>query len=228
MRRWCSSSARKRASRAGAASSVLTTMNAVPSSVSSRSTSLARGDEAGLHRLEEDEELGDVLQEARAEDAIGHLVERLRRHREQPRPVRHGEPLQQPAAEELAHPPGCIEQVERVARRRRVDDDQVVLARRVQVVQLLHRQVVVAVDEAAGDVAVQRIGQHRVAQLRRRVRGGGSVRPSRPSCRASPPTARHGTPRPASSNADGGTCTAVLPSGRRARARLPAGEPGRR
>ena len=41
-------------------------------------------DEPLLHRLEEDEELGDVLEESRPEDSIRHLVEGLRRHREQP------------------------------------------------------------------------------------------------------------------------------------------------
>ena len=32
-------------------------------------------DEAGVHRLEVQEELGDVLEELTAEDAVGHLVE---------------------------------------------------------------------------------------------------------------------------------------------------------
>ena len=101
----------------------------------------------------------------RAEHPIGDLVEGLRRHREQPRPVRHGEPAQQPAAEELDHARRGVEHGQGVARRRRVDDDEVVLARGVEVVQLLHRQVVVAVHEAAGDVLVQRVGQHGVADL---------------------------------------------------------------
>ena len=43
-------------------------------------TALGPLDEAVVHRLEEDEELGDVLQELRAEDAVGHRVEGLRRH----------------------------------------------------------------------------------------------------------------------------------------------------
>ena len=41
-------------------------------------------DEARVHRLEEDEELGDVLEELRAEDAIGHGVEGLRRQASAP------------------------------------------------------------------------------------------------------------------------------------------------
>ena len=41
-------------------------------------------DEAGVHRLEQDEELGDVGQELRAEDPVGHLVEGPRRDVHQP------------------------------------------------------------------------------------------------------------------------------------------------
>ena len=101
----------------------------------------------------------------RAEDPVGDLVEGLRGHREQARAVRHGEPAQQPAAEELDHPRRRVEHRQGVARRRRVDDDEVVVAGGVEVVELLHRQVVVAVHEAAGDVLVQRVGQHGVADL---------------------------------------------------------------
>ena len=122
-------------------------------------------DETALHRLEQHEEVGDVLQEPRAEHPIGHLVERLRRHREQPRPVRHGQPPQQAAAEELDHPARRVEDRQRVARRWRVDDHQVEVAAGVEVVQLLHRQVLVAVHEPAGDVLVERVGEHRVADL---------------------------------------------------------------
>ena len=122
-------------------------------------------DEPALHGLEQHEELGDVLQEPRAQHAIGDLVERLRRHREQPRPVRHGQPAQQPAAEELDHPTRRVEDRQRVSRRRRVDDHEVEVAAGVQVVELLHRQVLVAVHEAAGDVLVERVGEHRVADL---------------------------------------------------------------
>ena len=53
----------ERASWLGAASSVVTTTNVVPRVDEHRSTSRARRDEARLHRLEQDEELGDVLQE---------------------------------------------------------------------------------------------------------------------------------------------------------------------
>ena len=120
-------------------------------------------DEARLHGLEEHEEVGDVLQEPRAQHPVGHLVERLRGGGEQARPVRNGQPAQQAAAEEVGHPARRVEDRQRVARRRRVDDHEVEVARRVEVVELFHREVLVAVHEAARDVLVQRIGEHRVA-----------------------------------------------------------------
>src|SRR2546423_1842519 len=44
-------------------------------------------DETVVHGLEENEELGDVLQELCAQHSIGNAVERLRRGREQPRAI---------------------------------------------------------------------------------------------------------------------------------------------
>ena len=72
-------------------------------------------------------------------------------------PTRYGmrEPAQQPAAEEVGHALRRLEEVDRVPRRRRVDDDQVVLAGRVDLEEPLHRDVVVALHEARGDVVVQ-------------------------------------------------------------------------
>ena len=80
-----------------------------------------------------------------------------------------GQPPQQPASEEVGHPPRGVEHRECVPRGRSVDDDEVESPGGVQVVELLHRQVVVAVDEAAGDVLVQRVGEH--GGLDARVRG---------------------------------------------------------
>ena len=54
---------------------MVTTANVVRRSCSSRSTALRALDEPVVHRLEVEEELGDVLEELAAEDAIGHLVE---------------------------------------------------------------------------------------------------------------------------------------------------------
>ena len=68
----------------GDGSSVLTTTNVVRLSASRRCTARRPLDEAVVHRLEQDEELGDVLQELRAEDAIGQLVEGPERPRSSP------------------------------------------------------------------------------------------------------------------------------------------------
>ncbi len=54
---------------------------------------------------------------------------------------------------------GSVENRESVPRRRRVDDHQVVLTGRVEVVELFHGEVVVAVHETARDVLVERIGE---------------------------------------------------------------------
>ena len=122
-------------------------------------------DEAVVHGLEQDEELGDVAQELRAEDAVGHQVEGLGRGVVEPRPVRRDQPAQQAAGEEVGHALGRLEEVDGVAGGRRVHDDQVVAARRVDLVEPLHGDVVVALDELAGDVLVERVGQDGVAGL---------------------------------------------------------------
>ena len=122
-------------------------------------------DETVVHRLEQDEELRDVRQELRSQDPVGHLVEGSRREVDQPRPVGHDQPAQQARREEVGHALRRIEKVERVARRRRVDDDQVVLTLGVDLVEPLHRDVVVRLHEARRDVLVQRVGQDLLAGL---------------------------------------------------------------
>ncbi len=57
--------------------------------------------------------------------------------------------------EQAREPLGRVEEVERVPRRRRVDDDEVEVALVVQLVQLLHRHVFLRAAERAGDVAVE-------------------------------------------------------------------------
>ena len=124
-----SSRARYAASWAGAASSVDTTTNVVRGSPSRASTSRARATKPFSIAWKRMKNSAMSCRKSRPEHAVGDLVERLRGHVEQARPVRHGEPAQQPAAEELDHPRRGVEHVEGVARRRRVDDDEVVLAR---------------------------------------------------------------------------------------------------
>src|SRR3546814_9026023 len=80
----------------------------------------------------------DVLEELRAQDAVGHRVEGLRSHGEHAAARRHREPAQQAAREEVGHPLRRLEEVDGVPGGRRVDDYEVVAARRVDLVEALH------------------------------------------------------------------------------------------
>ena len=183
-------------------------------------------DETVVHRLEEHEEVGDVLQELRAEDAIGNAVEGPRGAVMQPGAVGRDEPAQQSTAEEVGHACRRVEKVDGVARRRGVDDDQVVAPGAVDVVQSLHRDVVVALHELRREVA----GTAGWRGSRRRSRVGcvstDEVVPRLPWCRAWRPTARR--------VADAGLAKACPgPASRRCRtargrARWRAGGPDRR
>ena len=112
--------------------------------------------------------------------------------------VRQREPAQQPAAEEVGHARRRVEEVDRVPGRRRVDDDEVVLAGRVDLEQPLHRDVVVTLHEPRGEV--RRTAGSRGCGTRspRRARGAARGRPTTAWCRASRPTARRAArcPRP--------------------------------
>src|SRR4051812_13440324 len=129
-------------------------------------------DEAVVHRLEEHEELGDVLQELRAQDAVGDLVEGPGGEVDDTRPRRCRQPAQEAAAEEVGHVLGRLEEVNGVPRRGRVDDDEVVVAARVDLVEALHGDVVVALHEASRQVLVERVLED---ALRRRLVGSVEV-----------------------------------------------------
>ncbi len=77
----------------------------------------------------------------------------------------HGEQPEQPTREEVSHAVGCFEEVDGVPGRRRVDHDEVVGPGGVDLVEALHRDVVVALDEASRDVGVERVLQDGVAGL---------------------------------------------------------------
>ena len=113
--------------------------------------------EAVVHRLEVHEELGDVLQELRAQDSIGDLVEGPRREVDDARARRGRQPTQEPTAEEVGHALWRLEEVDGVPGGRGVDDDQVVFTAGVDLVQALHGDVVVALHEARREVLVQRV-----------------------------------------------------------------------
>ena len=83
------------------------------------------------------------------EHAIGDLVEGPGGKVHEPGPVRHDQPAQQPRGKELGHAAGRVEQVEGVERRRRVNDQQVVIALFVELVKPFHCDVVVALGEPA-------------------------------------------------------------------------------
>ena len=151
------------ASRTGAGSSVDTTTNVVRWSASVRVDGPGPLHEAVVHGLEQHEELGDVLPGTASRGCGRPPGRRASTPACHPAPGRHGEPAQQPAAEEVGHALGGVEEVEGVAGRRRVDDDQVVAARGVELVEPLHGDVVVALHEAAGDVVVERVGEDGVA-----------------------------------------------------------------
>ena len=145
------------------------------------------------------------------EDAVGHLVEGPGGQVHQPGAVGDDQPAQQAAGEEVGHALGGVEEVEGVAGGRGVHHDQVVVALGVDLVEALHGDVVVALDEAARDVAVQRVGQDLLARLARRGRAGGPGRPSSPWCRAWPPTARPRGVTPAAAKTSSGIRRSVLP-----------------
>ncbi len=125
--------------------------------------------EALSHRLEEDEEVGHVLEELAAEHSVGHLVEGLRGEVDEAGAIGNGQPMQEAGGEEVLHPRRGVEQVEGVSRRRRVHDEEVVAPLLVQLVEPLHRDVVLALGEASADVPIERVGQ----DLARRAGIGG-------------------------------------------------------
>ena len=85
------------------------------------------------------------------------------------RPRRHQQ-LQRARVDELRQPPRRVEEVERVAGRRRVEHEQVVAALLAQLVELLHRHVLLRAGHRVGQLLVDAVGEHRVAgALVRRV-----------------------------------------------------------
>ncbi len=120
-------------------------------------------DEALVHRLEKQEELGDVRKKLRAENPVSHLVERTGCQVHEPIPVWGGEHPQEATREELGHALRGFEEVDGVSAGGRVEDDEVVATLRMDLVEALHGDVVVALDEPASDVAVEGVGQDSIA-----------------------------------------------------------------
>src|SRR6185503_6068253 len=107
----------------------------------------------------------DLFEKGAADQAVGNLVEGLARHVDHTRrttaagAVRQREPAQEATTEELTHAARRVEEVDGVPARRRVDDDEVVCAAAVQLVQALDRDVVVALHEALREVLVEAVVQ---------------------------------------------------------------------
>ena len=87
--------------------------------------------------------------------------------------------------EEPGEAAGGIEQVERVAGRRRVDHHHVEVARLDQLVELLHGHVLLGAREGTGQVLVEPVGQDPLGLVRACGRRCGSGRRRCPWCRAS-------------------------------------------
>ena len=128
-------------------------------------------DEAVVHRLEVEEELADVLEELAAKDAVRDLIEGPAGDVQHSRAalaadaIWKRQPPQQAPTEELRHASRRVEEVDRVPGWRRVDDDQVVLARGMDLEQPLHCDVVVTLHETSREVVVQAILEDAVRRL---------------------------------------------------------------
>ena len=70
---------------------------------------------------------------------------------------------EQPVVEEAGEAPGGVDEVEGVARRRGVDDDEVEVGALVQLVELLHRHVLLRARQGAGDVPVEAVVEDALA-----------------------------------------------------------------
>ena len=113
-------------------------------------------------------------------------------------------------------------------RRRRVDDDQVVAALLVQLVELLHRHVLLRARERAGDVPVEAVLEDPLPPARACWRSGTRARRTSSGCRASAPTgARSAPPSPSGSQRSRGDLVRRRCRAPRGRACRRAASPGR-
>src|SRR5207253_727035 len=97
-----------------------------------------------------------------AEEKSGRAVHRFRRN-PAAREVRHHQPADEAAIEELADALWRLEEVERVLRRRRVEDDQVIGAALDEHAELLDRHVLVRAREALREIQIKSIAEDALA-----------------------------------------------------------------
>ena len=105
-------------------------------------------------------------------------------------PSRFQEELQRATFDEPRHPLGRVDEVERVAGGRRVEHQQVVARLLVQLVELLHRHVLLRAGHRVGDLLVDAVLRGSGRASPRRARGAPRDRRRCASRRASSPTAR--------------------------------------
>ena len=121
--------------------------------------------EAVVHALEPGRQVGEVAQKRHSRDPLDH------REAEPPRPHPGAkQEAQRPPLHEPREPAGRLEEVERVSRRRRVEHDHVVVAARVQLVEPLHRHVLVCAGDRRGHLPVDPVLEDPLGRpLRRRL-----------------------------------------------------------
>ncbi len=183
------------------------------------------------HVAERVEEVGQVLQHVDTRGPLEHREHHARAAADQPEAhaARRAEELERARVDEAREPLRGVEEVERVARRRRVEHQQVVAALLVQLVELLHRHVLLRAGHRVRELAVDRVRQDRVAGVGVRAR---CVRRDRRTCawrRASSPTARRPRrwARVPRRRAGPGRRDAPRCRARAGRASSPAASPGR-
>ena len=145
-----------------------------------------------------------------AEDDAGAAAHRARREA-----GRREEQLQRAAVEEPGQPVRRVEEVERVARRRRVEHEHVEAPRGVQVVELRDGRELLRAGDRAGELLVDPVAEDLVARLARRARAARSARRTCAWGRASSPTARRSSSTPPAANRAGSTSAGSLPSSSR-------------
>ena len=134
----------------------------------------------------------EVAEQVDAGDPPQRGQQRCRAPAEHPHPEagRAHERLQRPALEERGQPSGGVEEVERVARRRRVEHQQVELVLLVELVELGDRGELLRAGDSGRELAVDAVGLDLLAPAPDPARSARSARRTSASGRASSPTAR--------------------------------------
>ena len=190
-------------------------MNVVAGSVEQRLDALGALLEAVDEAAQRAEEDAEVVEQVDA----GQALEDARRRRSCPRPTTFAarpvgarNTLQRATLEEAGEAVGGVEEVQRVARRRRVEDEDVEAPGAVELVELGHRGELLRARDRAGELLVDAVGEDLVARARRRAPGARRARRRSAWRRASSPTARRASRCRGRRGASGSTRCGSLPS----------------